>query len=142
VRSAGSMLFKDGVSQPSSCGSKEVLVDVKAAGINPVDYKLPGWPIGNTIVGFDFAGVIKQVGSKVSNVEEGDEVYGFAKGSLCQVLVANALEIAKKSTKLSFTEAAALPVAYITSLQSLRDYGNSVFFNLKGESSTRSNQVN
>ena len=63
-------------------------------------------------------------------------------GSLCQVLVANASEIAKKSTKLSFTEAAALPVAYITSLQSLRDYGNSVFFNLKGESSTRSNQVN
>ena len=40
VRSAGSMLFKDGVSQPSSCGSKEVLVDVKAAGINPVDYKV------------------------------------------------------------------------------------------------------
>ena len=40
VRSAGSMLLKDGVSQPSSCGAKEVLVDVKAAGINPVDYKV------------------------------------------------------------------------------------------------------
>jgi len=123
VRSAGSMLLKDGVSQPSSCGAKEVLVDVKAAGINPVDYKLPGWPIGTTIVGFDFAGVIKQVGSKVSNLKEGDEVFGFAKGSLCEVSVANASEIAKKSSKLSFVEAAALPVAYITSLQSLRDYG-------------------
>ena len=40
VRSAGSMLLKDGVTQPSSCGAKEVLVDVKAAGINPVDYKV------------------------------------------------------------------------------------------------------
>ena len=40
VRSAGSMLLKDGISQPSSCGAKEVLVDVKAAGINPVDYKV------------------------------------------------------------------------------------------------------
>ena len=40
---------------------------------------MPGWPIGTTIVGFDFAGVIKQVGSKVSNLKEGDEVYGFAK---------------------------------------------------------------
>lgn len=59
----------------------------------------------------------------MSNLKEGDEVYGFAKGSLCQVSVANASEIAKKSSKLSFVEAAALPVAYITSLQSLRDYG-------------------
>ena len=40
---------------------------------------MPSWPVGTTIVGFDFAGVIKQVGSKVSSLKEGDEVYGFAK---------------------------------------------------------------
>ena len=44
-------------------------------------------------------------------------------GSLAQCAVASEDEIAKKSTKLSFPEAAALPVTYLTSLQSLRDYG-------------------
>ena len=44
-------------------------------------------------------------------------------GSLAQSAVANVDEISKKSSKLSFTEAAALPVTYLTSLQSLRDYG-------------------
>ena len=41
VRSlTGSITMKDNYSRPDSCGSKEVLVDVKAAGINPVDYKV------------------------------------------------------------------------------------------------------
>ena len=44
-------------------------------------------------------------------------------GSLAQCAVASQDEIAKKSSKLSFPEAAALPVTYLTSLQSLRDYG-------------------
>ena len=41
--------------------------------------------------------------------------------------MANSSEIAKKSSKLSFVEAAALPIAYITSLQSLRDYGATIY---------------
>ena len=45
-------------------------------------------------------------------------------GGLADVAVADASDIAKKSSKLSFVEAAALPIAYITSLQSLRDYGS------------------
>lgn len=41
VRSlTGSIAMKENYSRPDSCGSKEVLVDVKAAGINPVDYKV------------------------------------------------------------------------------------------------------
>ena len=44
-------------------------------------------------------------------------------GSLAQCAVSNEGEISKKSSKLSFPEAAALPVTYLTSLQSLRDYG-------------------
>ena len=78
VRSGASMLMKENYSIPSSCGAKEVLVDVKAAGINPVDYKLR-WPIGTTIVGIDFSGVVKQVGSKVDKFKVGDEIYGFSK---------------------------------------------------------------
>ena len=39
VRSGGSILFKDNHPAPTSCGAKQVLIDVKAAAINPVDYK-------------------------------------------------------------------------------------------------------
>ena len=39
VRSGGSILFKDNQPAPTSCGPKQVLIDVKAAAINPVDYK-------------------------------------------------------------------------------------------------------
>ena len=39
VRSGGSILFKDNQPAPGSCGAKEVLIEVKAAAINPVDYK-------------------------------------------------------------------------------------------------------
>ena len=39
VRSGGSILFKESQPAPSSCGSKQVVIDVKAAAINPVDYK-------------------------------------------------------------------------------------------------------
>ena len=40
VRSGAVQLFKEGYPVPSACGAKEVLIDVKAAGINPVDYKV------------------------------------------------------------------------------------------------------
>jgi len=122
VRSGASMVMKENYAMPTSCGAKEVLVDVKAVGINPIDYKLR-WPIGTTIVGIDFSGVIKHIGKKVDKFNVGDEVYGFSKGSLAEVAVADESDIAKKSSKLSFNEAAALPIAYITSLQGLRDYG-------------------
>ena len=94
------------------------------------DYKIGGYfsPIGYKIVGFDVSGVVKTVGSKVTHVKVGDEVYGCAKGSLAEVAVADAEHVAVKSSKLSFVEAAALPVAYITSLQGLRDYGSFYFY--------------
>ena len=40
VRSGASMVMKENYAMPTSCGAKEVLVDVKAVGINPVDYKV------------------------------------------------------------------------------------------------------
>ena len=132
VRSAfsGAISLSENYSQPSSCKATEVLIDVKAAAINPVDYKIGGYfsPIGYKIVGFDVSGVVKTVGSKVTHVKVGDEVYGCAKGSLAEVAVADAEHVALKSSKLSFVEAAALPVAYITSLQGLRDYGSFYFY--------------
>ena len=56
-----------------------------------------------------------------------NEKWFFFQGSLAEVAVADESDIAKKSSKLSFNEAAALPIAYITSLQGLRDYGKLTF---------------
>ena len=46
IRSGAAQVFKENYSAPSYCGAKEVLVDVKAAGINPVDYKVIWFLIG------------------------------------------------------------------------------------------------
>ena len=104
-----------------TCGRGEVLVRVKAAAINPVDYKL-GRMLG-PVVGLDVAGVIENVGSNVTSLKVGDEVFGGVKGSLAQFAVGKPETLGKKAKCLSFVEAAAMPIAYMTSLQSLRDAG-------------------
>lgn len=117
-------------------GNGQVLICVKAVSINPIDYKIkngdlrlimiPKFP---KIVGSDFAGIVKEVGSDVISFKPGDRVYGavpifFGKqGSLAELLTADA-----KSTRLipegmSFEEAASLPVASLTALNGLRRCG-------------------
>jgi len=105
-----------------SCGRNEVLIRVKAAAINPVDYKL-GRMLGS-VVGLDVAGVIESVGSNVTSCKVGDEVFGGVSGSLAEFAVGKPESLGKKAKCLSFVEAAAMPIAYMTSLQSLRDAGN------------------
>ena len=121
VREWGNIVFKNMLDIPS-CGSKEVLVRVKSAAINPVDYKAPKLILG-PVVGLDFAGVIESVGSNVNKFVVGDEVYGKAKGSLADFTIANSEEIALKPKNLSFSQSAAMALTYLTSLQALRDYG-------------------
>eukprot|EP00092_Neocalanus_flemingeri_P003620 GFUD01003884.1.p1 GENE.GFUD01003884.1~~GFUD01003884.1.p1 ORF type:complete len:324 (-),score=74.34 GFUD01003884.1:289-1260(-) len=103
------------------CGQSEVLLKVKAAAINPVDYKL-GRLLG-AVVGLDVSGVVEQVGDKVTEFKVGDEVYGNVQGSLADYVVAKPETLGLKPSAVSFVEAAAMPVAYLTSLQSIRDYG-------------------
>ncbi|KAL3790407.1 hypothetical protein HJC23_013579 [Cyclotella cryptica] len=107
----------------------EVLLRVKSAAINPVDYKLPRM-IGGTVVGLDVSGIVEKVGKDVTSFEEGDHVFGRAidgkgtpSGSLAEWAVANMEEVAKKPNFLQFDEAAALPTAYLTGINSLRDAG-------------------
>ena len=57
----------------------DVLISIKAAAINPVDYKLPSLILGR-IVGLDFAGVIESIGENVTGFSVGDEVYGKVDG--------------------------------------------------------------
>lgn len=64
--------------------------------------------------------MVQQVGSDVTDFKVGDAVFGRAKGTLAETCVASAQTMAKKSDALSFSEAAALPVAYVTGLNGLK----------------------
>ena len=115
--------------------SDGVLVRVRAASVNPVDWHLlTGWPFlvrttgglrapKTRQVGTDFAGVVEAVGTDFDGgLQVGDEVFGAKSGALAEyVVVKNA--VAAKPASLSFEEAAAVPVAALTALQGLRDKG-------------------
>ncbi len=113
-----------------------VLVRVCAASVNPVDwYETAGRPwVGRPMLGLrapksrhvgrDFAGTVEAVGKDVTDFQTGDEVYGVRAGALAELLFVPAqLGIARKPANLSFEEAAAVPIAALTALQGLRDYG-------------------
>lgn len=101
----------------------EILINIKAAAINPVDYKLPKAVIGS-VFGLDFAGTVEALGSTESDsLQVGDEIFGRCKGSLAEKSTTKIDEVFKKPSFLTFEEAAALPTAYLTGLQGLRDAG-------------------
>lgn len=111
----------------------EMLVQVHASSVNIAQwYGMTGLflaRIGNGLVspqetklGSDFAGVVEQVGKEVHDFMPGDRVFGGSHGALAEyVTVSNG--IAPMPSNVTFQEAAAVPVAGITALQGLRDYG-------------------
>ena len=110
----------------SSRHSDKVLISVHAAAINPIDYKLkPMLKAAHKVVGFDVSGTVVKVGKKVTSFKPGDEVFGAAyEGSLSEFAIADEAHIAKKPYFLNFMEAAALPVAYVVTYQSLKTFAN------------------
>jgi NADPH:quinone reductase-like Zn-dependent oxidoreductase len=114
----------------------EVLIRVHAAGLNPVDWKIRRgmlrlvlWWRFPIILGFDVAGVVEAVGPSVTRFHPGDRVVamlsarGHGPGGYAEYAVALESAAALKPESLSFEEAASLPVAALTALQSLRDLG-------------------
>ncbi|HEX7062936.1 MAG TPA: NAD(P)-dependent alcohol dehydrogenase [Woeseiaceae bacterium] len=114
----------------------EVLVKVRAAAINPVDwYMMTGRPYimrlagglgtpGFARFGVDYAGVVVAVGENVTRFKPGDEVFGARSGALAEYVTADAERtLALKPPNIGFEQAAAIPVAAITALQGLRDQG-------------------
>ena len=114
----------------------EVLVRVRAASVNFADYHfLMGTPYiiraaaglakpRNTILGRDVAGRVEAVGSNVTLVEPGDEVFGEANfGTYAEYVSAPEDWLALKPVNLTFEQAAAVPIAGVTALQGLRDVG-------------------
>lgn len=110
----------------------EVLVEVKAVALNPLDWKiLEGqlklmtgrkFPRG---IGIEFSGVIAQTGPAVTRFKVGDQVFGmlvaFKGGALAEQVVATQDQIFMKPANLSFAQAAALPIAGVSALQILDD---------------------
>lgn len=124
IRSRGNIIFSNDYQKPT-CDPKHILIRVKAAAINPIDYKLP-WPAAGTVVGIDFSGIVEEKGANVTeNFNVGDEVYGSAgrNGSLAEFVLVDPKTIALKPKNASFVEAASMNVTYITALQGLRKYG-------------------
>lgn len=117
-------------------GPKQVLIRVRAAGVDPgVWHLMAGQPIGvrpafglrrprTRTRGADVAGTIEAVGPEVTRFTPGDEVFGLASGSFADFALASSEKgLAHKPAGLSYAEAAVIPISGCTALQGLRAGG-------------------
>ncbi len=113
----------------------EVLLRVRAAAINPLDWRMMrGSPSAFRLLygglrkpkarpGRDVAGEIEAVGKSVTAFKPGDAVFGACSGACAEYACAAESRLAHKPPGASFEQAAAVPVAGLTALQGLRDFG-------------------
>jgi NADPH:quinone reductase-like Zn-dependent oxidoreductase len=110
----------------------EVLIKIRAAALNPLDYHFLRHTFIRRIMaklskvkilkpGRDVAGEVEAVGRNVTQFKAGDEVFGGCNGAFAEYVCARESKLAIKPSKVSFEEAAATPVAGLTALQGLRD---------------------
>ncbi len=117
-------------------GAGDVLVRVHAAALNPYDWHmLRGDPlvarlmgVGLTkpkarVAGVDAAGRVEAVGANVRGLRPGEEVLGFCPGAFAEYERAEADQVVPKPARLTFEQAAAVPMAALTALQGIRDVG-------------------
>lgn len=115
--------------------ANEVLVEIHAASINPVDSKIRSGffsailPLELPIVlGLDIAGIVKQVGADTTRFKVGDEVLAktniSANGSYAEFVAIEEQLLVAKPQNLSFEEAAALPLAGMTAWEALTDHAH------------------
>jgi NADPH:quinone reductase-like Zn-dependent oxidoreductase len=111
--------------EPPEPGADEVLIRVRAASVNPADWKarrgFREMPLP-AVLGHDASGTVET--SRSDAFAEGDEVFGMtASGAYAELATASAATIARKPAALSHEQAAALPVAGMTAWQALFDRG-------------------
>jgi NADPH:quinone reductase-like Zn-dependent oxidoreductase len=111
-------------------GPGEVLLRVEAAGVNPVDWKIANGDLQASLrhelpitLGCDASGVVEAVDEGVEDLEVGDAVFGYLDLGRCGAFASHALaraeELAPKPESVSHAEAAAVPVAALTSWQAM-----------------------
>jgi NADPH2:quinone reductase len=126
VVAVGGELVDDAVDVPTP-GRHDLLVEVQAVSVNPVDTKVrAGGARAGRILGFDAAGTVVATGSDVTRFRVGDEVYYAGDitrpGSNAQFQVVDERIAGHKPRSLSFAEAAAMPLTTITAWESLFDH--------------------
>src|SRR5271155_2129745 len=121
-------------------GVDEVLIRVRAASVNPLDWKvMSGGPfivrmllgLGKPKIkrpGVDVAGTIEVTGKNVTQFKQGDEVFGTCRGAFAEYGTSKSgtgvkSALVKKPDNVTFEQAASIPVAGLTALQGLRDHG-------------------
>ncbi|WP_276942004.1 NADP-dependent oxidoreductase [Ferrimicrobium acidiphilum] len=113
-------------------GPDTVLVQVAAASVNPVDWKLMSGGLSKSMTsvfpvvpGWDLAGIVREIGPSVTAVRVGDEVWGYARmdfvhhGTFAEFAAVPERVLARRPPTLSFGEAAAVPLAGLTAYQAL-----------------------
>ena len=127
-----SLAFNE-VSKPT-VQTNDVLIEIKAAAINPIDKSII---LGNlkgmlpiqlpSTLAYDVSGVVVEKGDEVSDFEIGDLVYSRVPqeqmGTIAEYVAVTSIAVSKKPGNISFEEAAGLPLAGLTALQSLEYAG-------------------
>ena len=122
---------------PPEAGADDVLVRVHAAALNPYDWHIMrGDPlfarlmgeVGLTkpkarVAGIDAAGRVEAAGANVRGLRPGDEVLGFCRGAFAEYARAQTDKLVPKPGRLTFEQAAAVPMAGTTALRGIRDVG-------------------
>jgi NADPH:quinone reductase-like Zn-dependent oxidoreductase len=114
--------------------ASDVLIETKAAGLNPIDYKLINGHLKEIValnlpntIGFDLSGVVVEKGAEVTKFEIGDAVYARVPqnqmGTVAEYVAVASKVISKKPDNISFEEAASLPLVGLTSIQALERVG-------------------
>jgi NADPH:quinone reductase-like Zn-dependent oxidoreductase len=116
-------------------GDNEVLIKVRAAGLNPMDWHLmrgaPGFvrlftglrKPKRTSLGMDVAGEVESAGAAVEGLKPGDKVFGLIEGAFAEYVCGPASAVTLMPQNITYAQAAAVPIAGLTALQALRDKG-------------------
>lgn len=133
-----SKLIYGSIEKPNVCEG-EVLVRIKAAGVNPVDVKIREGLLKKRMpnilpitLGWDLAGIVVDTGHSARRFSPGDEVYAYARrmniqhGTYAEYISLPESYIAHKPSNISFEEAAAVPLAGLTAFESLVEKGKLV----------------
>jgi NADPH:quinone reductase-like Zn-dependent oxidoreductase len=113
----------------------EVLIEVRAASVNPRDRLFRGTSYivriltglrkpKDTRLGVDVAGQVEAVGRNVTQFKPGDEVFGSCRGAFAEYACTSESALVMKPDNVTFEQAASAPVAAVTALQGLRDKGH------------------
>ena len=124
--------INQGASLPNDPSVGKVLVNIKAAGVNPIDWKIREGYFRQMIplqfpstLGMDFSGIIEKLGDSVSDLNLSDGVYGQASlisggsGAFAEMALANADSVARKPKSLNNQESAGLPLVGVSAWQAL-----------------------